>query len=67
MLLPVARRKKGVHGYKCTCLRGKHMEVIGQAMVFCFQKWEGSQATVFMNLTQGMKTEVSEKHITSYN
>lgn len=50
MLLLVTGRTKG---YKSTCLHGKHVEVIGQAMVLRFQKWEGSQATSFMNLTLG--------------
>lgn len=45
MLLLVPERKQYVCGYKITRLRGKNVEVIGQTMVFCFQKWEAT----FMN------------------
>lgn len=47
MLLLVPERKQYVCGYKITCLHGKNVEVIGQTMVFCFQKWEGSETGRF--------------------
>lgn len=47
MLLLFPERKQYECGYKITCLHGKNVEVIGQTMVFCFQKWEGSETSHF--------------------
>lgn len=53
-------------GYKSICLRGKHVEVIVQAVGFCSQK-RGGQAGQMPSwiVLAGLKTEVSEKHLAS--
>ena len=47
ILLLLAEGKKRVRGYESTSLHGKHVEVLGQAVVFSCQKREGSQAICF--------------------